>query len=106
MPIGIQSKLNELSRCQRTDGSIQAQYNQVQNIYKRAKMVYKSSKLEYKNAEQQLSKAEEYLWNAPLSKKLNAHKQVKIAKKNLIIGMILDLTGEIILAKNYKEYNK
>ncbi len=22
------------------------------------------------------------------------------------IGMILDLTGEIILAKNYKEYNK
>lgn len=83
MSIGIQSKLNELSRCQRTDGSIQVQYNQMHNSYVQAKMKYKSSKQEYKDAEQQLAEAEEYFWNAPMSKKFKIHRQVKIAKRNL-----------------------
>lgn len=81
MPIGIQSKLNELNNCQRTDGSIQAEYNQVNIRYSQSKIVYKSSKEEYKNAQKQLDNAKENFRNAPLSKMFRANRQVKLAKK-------------------------
>ena len=83
MAIGIQGKLNELRLCQRTDGTIQSEYNHANNKYQQSKTMYKSSKEEYKNAQQQLEIAKENFRNAPLSKMFKADKQVKLAKKNL-----------------------
>lgn len=83
MPIGIQGKLNELNNFQRTDGSIQVEYNQVTNRYSQSKKIYKSSKEEYKNAQYQLDNAKENFRNAPWFKMFSANRQVKLAKKNL-----------------------
>lgn len=83
MALAIQGKLNELSSCQKTDGSIQAEYNQMNREYQQTKSVYKSSKAEYQFAQEQLEKAQEYFRQVPLSKMFSTDKQVKLAKKNL-----------------------
>lgn len=83
MAIGIQGKLNELMSCQRTDGTIQSEYNHTNNTYQQSKAIYKLSKKEYKNAQQQLEVARENFRNAPLLKMFKAYKQVRLAKKNL-----------------------
>lgn len=83
MFIGIQGKLNELSSCQKTDGSIQAEYNQLNSQYHQVKAIYKSSRDEYKAAQQQLDIAKENFRNAPLVKMFSANRQVKLAKRNL-----------------------
>lgn len=83
MAVAIQGKLNELSSCQKTDGSIQAEYNQINREYQQTKSVYKLSKAEYQLAQEQLEKAKEHFRQVPLSKMFSADKQVKLAKKNL-----------------------
>lgn len=44
MAVTIQGKLNELSSYQKTDGSIQSEYNKVSIEHQQTKAVYKSSK--------------------------------------------------------------
>lgn len=83
MAVIIQGKLNELRNCQKTDGSIQIEYNQINREYQQTKSVYKSSKAEYQLAKEQLEKAQEHFRQVPLSKMFSADKQVKLAKKNL-----------------------
>lgn len=83
MAVTIQGKLNELSSCQKTDGSIQSEYNKISIEHQQTKAVYKSSKAEYQLAKEQLEKAKEYFMKAPLSKAFSADKQVRLAKKNL-----------------------
>lgn len=81
MAVTIQGKLNELSSCQKTDGSIQSEYNKISIEHQQTKAVYKSSKAEYQLANEQLEKAKEYFMKAPLSKAFSADKQVRLAKK-------------------------
>ena len=83
MAVAIQGKLNELSSCQKTDGSIQAEYNQMNREYQQTKSVYKSSKAEYQLAKDQLEKAKEHFRQVPIFQMFSADKQVKLAKKNL-----------------------
>ncbi len=83
MAVTIQGKLNELSSCRKTDGSIQAEYNKVSIEHQQTKSTYKSSKAEYQLAKEQLEKAKEYFRQAPLSKTFSADKQVKLAKRDL-----------------------
>lgn len=83
MPISTQGKLNELKKFQKTDGSIQNDYNNIGYQYQQTKAIYKSSKQEYKLAQKRLEMAEENFRNAPLTKIYSANKKIRTAKKNL-----------------------
>ena len=83
MAVAIQGKLNELNSCQKTDGSIQAEYNQISREHQQTKSTYKLSRSEYKLAQEQLEQAQENFRQAPLTKMFSADRQVKMPKKNL-----------------------
>ena len=83
MAIGTQGKLNELAVCQKTDGSVQSEYNNINYQYNKTKQVYKISREEYKLAEKQLEMAKDDFKNASLTQIISANRKVKSAKKNL-----------------------
>ena len=83
MAITTQGKLNELRQFQKTDGSIQVEYNNVDYQYKKTKGNYKISKQDYKLAQEKLELAKQELDNAPLLKLPSASRKVKNAKKIL-----------------------
>ena len=83
MVLSTQNKINKLIAFQKSDVSIQNEYNEVMKGYQQAKACYKSSKDDCNNARKELERAQEYLSKAPLYKIFSANKKMKIAQKNL-----------------------
>lgn len=84
MAFGTQGKIADLMKFNKTDASVQNEYNTVQAKYNSAKKKYSLSKEEYKSANERVELAKEQLSNASITRKLAAYRNYRNAKNIML----------------------